>query len=167
MVLTLAAHRPERSHPLEIAEEVLLQRDIAYDASVENELMAELPGQWSHYRLWFNWQEEVGVLNISCHFETRLPATLRAPVAHLICKVNEKMWLGHFDLTAEDGAVMFRYGLLLSDEQALAMETVETLLDIALTECDRFYPALQGFIWGNKSAEEALALAIFDTAGEA
>ena len=167
MVLTLAAARPESSHPLEQVEELFIQRDLPFDASIENELMAELVGSWCQYRLWYNWQEDIRVLVFSCAFDLRLPEKIRPLVTPLLARVNEKLWLGHFDLAHEDGAVMFRYSLLVPEYSTLPVEQLESLLDIAVTECDRFYPALQGFIWGNKSADDALALAMFETAGEA
>ena len=40
-------------------------------------------------------------------------------------------------------------------------------MEIALTECERFYPAFQFVIWGGKSASEAVSAAILDTIAEA
>ena len=36
-------------------------------------------------------------------------------------------------------------------------ESLEDMIDIALTECERFYPAFQFVLWGGKSPAEALA----------
>jgi hypothetical protein len=41
------------------------------------------------------------------------------------------------------------------------------MVDIALTECERFYPAFQFVTWGGKSPEEAMAAALVETVGEA
>ena len=41
------------------------------------------------------------------------------------------------------------------------------LVDIALSECERFYPAFQLVIWGGKPAEEAMATAMIEPIGEA
>ena len=46
-------------------------------------------------------------------------------------------------------------------------EQVEDLVDIAVSECERFYPAFQLVIWGGKPAAEALAVAMIDPVGEA
>jgi hypothetical protein len=40
-------------------------------------------------------------------------------------------------------------------------------MEIAVSECDRFYPAFQFVIWGGKSAAEAIGAAMLDTVGEA
>jgi hypothetical protein len=44
---------------------------------------------------------------------------------------------------------------------------IEDLLDTALVECERFYPAFQYVIWGGKSPSDALAAALVETMGEA
>jgi len=41
------------------------------------------------------------------------------------------------------------------------------LIEIAITECERFYPAFQFVIWGGKSPAEAIAAAMLETVGEA
>jgi hypothetical protein len=50
---------------------------------------------------------------------------------------------------------------LLSPAQAHAA------VEAAIEECDRFYPAFQFILWGDKSPTEALASALVDAAGEA
>jgi hypothetical protein len=41
------------------------------------------------------------------------------------------------------------------------------MVDIAITECERFFPAFQFLLWGGKSATEALQAAMLETVGEA
>ena len=43
----------------------------------------------------------------------------------------------------------------------------EDVVDIAFSECERFFPAFQFVLWGGKSPEEALAAAMLETVGEA
>ncbi len=50
---------------------------------------------------------------------------------------------------------------------ASSAEQVEDLVDIAVSECERFYPAFQLVVWGGKPAEEAMAAAMIDPIGEA
>ncbi|MGI9452435.1 MAG: YbjN domain-containing protein, partial [Geminicoccaceae bacterium] len=46
-------------------------------------------------------------------------------------------------------------------------ELMEDLIDIAVAECERFYPAFQFVIWGGKPPVEALTAAMLETEGEA
>ena len=77
------------------------------------------------------------------------------------------MLVGHFDLWSEDGQPVFRHANLLRGSPGASVEQLEDLLDIALTECERFYPAFQFVIWAGKTPEEAIEAAILETAGEA
>ena len=43
----------------------------------------------------------------------------------------------------------------------------EALVEIAVEECDRFYPAFQFVLWGGKTPADALEAAMVDAAGEA
>ena len=80
---------------------------------------------------------------------------------------NARIWLGHFDLPAEDEMPMFRHTVPMRGVRGAAVEQLEDLVDAALTECERYYPAFQFVVWGGKSAGEAIAAACLDTQGEA
>ena len=41
------------------------------------------------------------------------------------------------------------------------------MVDIAITECERFYPAFQFVLWGGKSPKDALDAAMLECVGEA
>ena len=88
-------------------------------------------------------------------------------VHHLLALINEKLWLGHFDLSSEDGTPMFRHTLLLRGAGPASVEQLEDLVDVSISESDRYYPAFQFVIWGGKTATEALNAALIDVAGEA
>ena len=58
-------------------------------------------------------------------------------------------------------------GAAASGVPAASTEQVEDLVDIALSECERFYPAFQFVVWGGKSPAQAIASAMIDPVGEA
>ena len=62
---------------------------------------------------------------------------------------------------------MYRHALPLRGTVGLTREQVEDLVETALLECERFYPAFQFVVWGGKTAEEAILASMIDTAGEA
>lgn len=154
-------------NPLDLAEQLIIDRDWLCDRPMDEELVAEVQSSWCNFRIWFTWQQELGVLIFSCAYDTKIPEKQRAKIYPLLAQVNEKMWIGHFDLGAEDGLVMYRHALLLRGGSSATPEQLEDLLDIAMTECNRFYPAFQSVLWGGNTVEEALAIAMLDTVGEA
>ena len=51
--------------------------------------------------------------------------------------------------------------------QTLPGESMEDMVDIAMSECERFYPAFQFALWGGKSPQDAIDAAMLDCAGDA
>lgn len=154
-------------NPLDLVESVIMDRDWVFDRPADGELIAEVSGVWCNYRVWFNWQEDSGGLILSCALDTKFPKNMIFKIHSLMALVNEKIWLGHFEINSEDATVVFRHSLLFRDGVGTTHEHLNELLDIAVNECERFFPAFQSVVWGGKPASEALALALFDTIAEA
>ena len=157
---------PSRN-PLDLLEEIVGANDWPHERSSGDELAVEINGRWCDYRLYFLWQEEMGALHFSCLFETRVGSERRDAIYHLLALVNEKLWLGHFDLSSDDGTPMFRHTLLLRGAGAASVEQLEDLVDVAVSESDRYYPAFQFVLWGGKTARDALDAALIEVVGEA
>ncbi|ACI99295.1 YbjN domain-containing protein [Rhodospirillum centenum] len=154
-------------NPLDIIEEIVVANEWPFDRASEEEMVVEIGGRWCDYRLFFVWQTEVSAMQFSCQFDMKVPVPRRPSIHELLAEVNSKMWLGHFDVCPEEQTPMFRQTLLLRGARAASVEQLEDLVDIALSECERYYPAFQFVIWGGKSAQEAVTAAILDTVGEA
>jgi hypothetical protein len=154
-------------NPLDAVEDVMISRDLNFDRPVEEEIVGEIASLWGTLRLWYRWEEALGLMVFSCAMEGKIGPLQRSKIYPLLAAINEKIWLGHFDFASEEGAVIFRHSLMLGKSDEFFVEQIENLLEIATTECDRFYPALQAVIWGNQSPADALNLAMFETAGEA
>src|SRR5436190_1662489 len=95
-------------NPLDLAELVVMDRDWSFDRLDDGELVADVQGAWCNYRVWFMWQEELGGLTLSSSFETKLPKQAMPKVHALLALVNEKLWLGHFEISSELQTVLFR-----------------------------------------------------------
>jgi len=154
-------------NPLDLAELVIMDRDWVFDRPDDGELIAEVNGSMCIYRIWFTWQEDSGGLTLSCAFESKLPKQSLAQVHTLLALVNEKLWLGHFDICSETSQITFRHSLLLRDGANTTAEHLQELLDYAIEQCDCFYPAFQAVVWGGKSPTEAVAYSLFETVAEA
>jgi hypothetical protein len=57
--------------------------------------------------------------------------------------------------------------MLLRGARGASAESLEDMIDIAITECERFYPAFQFVLWGGKTPAEALEAAMLECVGEA
>lgn len=154
-------------NPIDLVEEIVQANEWAHDRASDEEMMVEISGRWCDYRLLFIWQREMNALHFSCGFEMKVPKVRRAAILELLAAVNERLWLGHFDLASDDQSPAFRQGVLLRGLSGASVEQIEDLVDISLSECERFYPAFQLVVWGGKNAEEAIAAAMIEPIGEA
>ncbi len=154
-------------NPLDVIERVMNANDWPFDRRNEEEMAVQVPGHWCDYSLFFSWNEEMNAVHFTCAFDVRVPAERRRSVQELLALINEKMWLGHFGVWEDEGLPLFRYALPLRGTPGLSREQMEDLVDTAIMECERFYPAFQYVIWGGKTASDAVAMAMVDTVGEA
>jgi hypothetical protein len=137
------------------------------DIEETQEIEVTVDGSWTRYPLWYRWDKSNALLLFTCTMELGLTPEHQVRLYPLLALANERLMLGHFDLDHTTGHVRFRRNIMLDRAAYLTAEKIETLIDAAITECDRCYPAIQAVLWQEKNAAEALKLAMFDTEGEA
>lgn len=163
-----ASSYDRQPHPLDLVEEIANANEWAFDRTNDDELVAQLVGKWGDYRLYFGWSPDMSALQFSCGLDLRVPKYRRIAVNELLALANERLWLGHFDLGLEEEMPMFRHTVPLRGARGGAsVEQLEDLVDVALNECERYYPAFQYVIWGGKAPGEAVTAACLDPQGEA
>src|SRR5690606_15234208 len=104
-----------------------------------------------------------GALQIACAYDMRVPQNKLTAIHSLLALVNERLWLGHFDIWSDEGVPMFRHALLLHGSLGASDRQIESLIDSAVEACERFYPAFQFVLWAGKSPTEAIAAAMLET----
>ncbi len=153
-------------NPVDTIEHIAALNDWAFDRSGDNEITISVAGGWTDYHISFTWMDEIEALHLACAFDLKVPDNRRREVVDLITRINEQMWIGHFDLWAQEGVVIFRHSLPLAGAEASARQC-ETLLDAAIDSCERYFQAFQFVVWAGKRADEAVESALFETAGQA
>ena len=159
-------HEPAQDLPLDLVEQFIHAQGWTCRRVHDDEVAAEYRGKWCDYSLHFAWSNEVSAFHFTCAFDVRIPDAKKGHVNQLLALANDKLWLGHFGIWHEEGLPMYRHALPLRSSK-LSAEQLEDLLDISLSECERFYPAFQYVVWGGKAPTEALEAAIIDPVGEA
>ncbi len=155
------------ANPLDLVEQVISANDWAFDRRSESDMAAQAPGKWCDYGLYFCWSDEISVMHFSCAFELKSPPKRRGALYELLAKANERLWIGHFGMDEDTGMPIYRHSVLLRGTPSASAESIEDLVDIAITECERFFPAFQFTLWGGKSPSDALEAAMLECAGEA
>lgn len=154
-------------NPLDMIEEIVAANEWPFERANHDEIMVEVRGTWCAYQLYFVWQPDFCALQFGCAIKIRVGANHRQAVNNLLAVMNEKMWVGHFLMASDDDAPMFRHTQLLRGQHHASLEQMEDLVEIALMECERFYPAIQYVMITGGNPDDALHAAIIDTVGEA
>ncbi|MCA3356899.1 MAG: YbjN domain-containing protein [Roseomonas sp.] len=154
-------------NPLDVLEQIISGNEWVFERRSDEEMAAEAPGKWCDYGLHFSWSSEMSAMAFTCAFDLKVPAARREKLYELLALANDRLWIGHFGIESEEGVPVFRHSVLLRGAQGASAESLEDMVDIALTECERFFPAFQFVLWGGKSPADALAAAMLDCVGEA
>lgn len=159
--------RDEDAAPVDMLASLFEARGWPYEFAGDDEISGEVQGSWASYQLRGIWRADDHVLQIMCLPDIRVPDEKRAATHEVLALINEQLWLGHFDVWSNGGVLLYRHGLMLGDEGLLSPAQAQLAVEAAIEECDRFYPAFQFILWGDKTPAEALAAALVDAAGEA
>jgi hypothetical protein len=162
-----ARERERATNPLDVLEQIISSNEWVFERRSDGEMAAEAPGKWCDYGLFFSWSPEISAMHFSCAFDMKVPPETRHKLFELLAIANEKLWIGHFGLESEDGVPVFRHSVLLRGSPSASAESLEDMVDIAITECERFFPAFQFVLWGGKAPGDALQAAMLDCVGEA
>lgn len=159
--------------PIDTLEHYFRSHDWAFERDGDEEIVATVKGSWSDYELRGLWRQDDQVLQFIAMTGISAAAAPtgaeRGALYELLGLVNEQLWIGHFELWSSDGALLFRHALLLDgvEDNGLSLPQAHALIDAAIEECERYYPAFQFVLWGGKTPRDALAAALTETEGEA
>jgi len=153
-------------NPVDLIEQLAIANDWAVERSTDDELTLIVQGTWTDYQISINWRGDLEALHLACAFDFRVPEYRMNEMYRLIAQINEQLWIGHFDLWAGDGFVMFRHALMLNGAVA-TLRQCEAMLKAALEACERYYQAFQFVVWAGKESREALVSTMFETEGQA
>ncbi len=152
--------------PIDQVEEIALNRGWSYDRDGDADIALDIQGQWCNYRLFITRHPGVDAILFACAFDMRIPDGKSLRIHSLLAGINERLFLGHFDLWSDNGMPVFRHAVLMQDS-ALEPGNLESVIRIALDECERYYPAFQFVVWGGQAPEDAILSAVIETQGEA
>ncbi len=167
MSATLALAEWGEDNPIDMIEQLVAEHDWPFERCGESDLAVSVSGSWCDYNLAFAQSHEMETLTLSAAFDFRIPRARRGEVCLLLALMNERLALGHFDLAASEGIILYRNAVPLGGGARTSSAQCGQMLQAALDACERFYPAFQLVLWGGKSAEESLAGAILECRGEA
>jgi hypothetical protein len=154
------------SNPVDMMEQIACTQEWPFERSGADELTVSVSGNWCDYHISLNWRDDLESLHLACAFDLKIPQNRLAEMHRLLVQINEQLWIGHFDLWASEGLLLYRQSLMLHGAEPTAKQC-EALLQAAFETCERYYQAFQFVVWAGQKAEKALASTIFETEGQA
>ena len=154
-------------NPIDVVEEVIYSKKWTFSRADDYELVAEIASNWCQYRFYFTWSEQIRAISLTVTFDLKFPHAKIKDAQELLALINEKLWIGHFDITSKNGIPAYRHTVLSFPEDEALHHQLENLVDIAIYECEKFYPAFQLVLFEDSDPGKALAISTFDTIGVA
>lgn len=154
-------------HPLDLIERLAAFQDWTFNRAETDEMSVTVSGRWADYDIALTWIEDVEALHIACAFDLKVPELRRTEVLNLIARINEQLWVGHFDLWSAENVVIHRQALVLAGGTRPTQTQCETMVNIAIETCERHFQAFQFVVWAGQTARQALDNVMFATEGEA
>jgi len=154
-------------NPIDIVEEVIHGKKWSFSRSDDHELVADIASKWCQYRLYFTWSEQIRAISFTVTFDIRFPQSKYQSAHELLALINEKLWIGHFDITKKNGIPAYRHTVLSLPENEMLQHQLEDLIDIAMYECEKYYPAFQLVLFDDSLPSSALSVSTLHTIGSA
>jgi len=154
-------------NPIDIVEDVIYEKKWSFSRADEYELVADISSKWCQYRLYFTWSENVRAISFTITFDLKFPESKLFKAYELIGLINENLWIGHFDITSKNGIPAFRHTLLSSNDNDFLHKKLENLVDIAIFECEKYYPSFQQVLFDEIEPSKSLLFANFEVIGTA
>ena len=163
------------SNPLDGIEEIITNNDWTFNRMNEDELTVHVSGKHGHYKMAFIWQDDYSAMQFCCAPDLSISLNKLDEAARVINRINAGLWLGHFDVRTHSDRnnpagthiPCFRHtSLFRGMTESSGVEHMEDLIDIALSECERYYLTFELLSKNSLGSHKDIALAMMDVAGQ-
>jgi len=167
MALRLVEALTAPGNPLDVVEEIFNSYHWTFQRTNDGELVAEVIGRWGSYHIALRWHSTIGSLELNCAFDLQVPTRRKPAIYELLAMINDRISVGHFQVTTDASRPAYCHTLLLRGAVGASVEQLEDIVEIAVDEVNRFYPAFQFVVWGGRPPAEAVAGVMLEAVGEA
>jgi hypothetical protein len=154
-------------HPIDIVETLATFNEWDFDRIADDQIAMVVEGQWRTYSITLAWSNYDETLRLVCTFEMEPPTEKLPGLYELLNHMNDQCWAGAFTYWAEPKLMVYRYGLVQAGGQVASAEQIDTMIAAAVMSAERYYPAIQMLVWGDRTPEEAMKVAIAEAYGRA
>ena len=153
-------------NPLDLIEDIIIANDWDYERDSNNNIHVEVAGEWCDYQLSYGINEEHNLLYISCVLDINIPEKRFKDISSFLFSLNERLLVGHFEILSDQTWPILKQSFPIPANQSLCKNQLEQASLLALSECEKFYPAFQIFAWDNKDVKSTLQHLMLETHGD-
>jgi len=157
----------EDLHPIDIVEHLAEHHEWDFDRIGDDQIAMAVEGQWRTYSITLAWSGYDETLRMVCTFEMEPPDEKLPVLYETLNEVNDQCWAGAFTYWGEQKLMVYRYGLVMAGGQDASPEQINTLINAAVMSAERYYPAFQLVVWGDRTPKQAMQVAIAEAYGRA
>ena len=154
-------------HPIDIVEHLAAHHEWDFDRIGDDQIAMAVEGQWRTYSITLAWSAYDETLRMVCTFEMEPPEEKLGKLYELLNAMNDECWVGAFTYWADQKLMVYRYGLVLTGGQMASAEQIDTMIRVAVLSAERYYPAIQLLVWGDRTPKDAMQVAIAEAYGRA
>lgn len=158
---------PESLHPIDLVETLAEHHAWDFDRMNEDQIAMAVEGQWRTYSVTLALDPYDSMLRLVCTFEMDPPEAAMPALYETLSRANDMVWSGAFSFWDSQRLMVWRYGLLLGEDQPAGIEQIERMIRSAIMAAERFYPAFQLVAWADHTPEAALRMALAEAVGRA
>lgn len=166
--MNLAQNYAPEYNPIDLVENIFSNKSFEFERRSLNEVVVEVQGKWNNMLLFFAWEENMHCLHMSCLMDIQSTIENRSKIFELLALANEDLWVGHFSYWTEQNMPVFKHSILLNDEEeSVLFGKISQIIDIAIKECERMYPAFKVVLTKGMPPKQALYPMLMETMGQA
>jgi hypothetical protein len=156
------------ANPIDLTEMFAIKTDLDFSRVDNNEISVLLKDELPRYILSVIFRADCEIVYFSCDMDLSAPKNKRLAIADAVAKVNEKIWIGHFDLLSDENRVVYSLTIPFMSSFLMDETSVESIIQLITDECNRFYHYFAIIITDNKKTRDSTLNALFlEEAGEA
>ncbi len=158
------------NNPIEITASLAESKGYTCTRQDENNLNISVMIKGKELIIDLVWQEEFAALVLSGFIPLEIDDNTYEATVKILETINKNIWLGHFDLSGYNNIKYptFRHTLLCGMlPAAISISTISDIIDISISECERFYDTFKQAKEGDVRLHDSLDAIVFETIGEA
>jgi hypothetical protein len=154
-------------NPIDITETFATKMDLNFSRIDDNEISILLRSDHPEYVLSVIFRTDCEIIYFACDVNLSVPKNKRLAITDAMAKANERIWVGHFDLISTGSRIVYSLTIPFASSFLIDEEVVESIIQLVMDECNRFYHYFAIIIESKKLPELSLNALFLETAGEA